>query len=102
MSASAASPSPGSEALDRLEQAVQESLLQTSELTGRLEVAERRVRELDGLLRRISGGELQPSDLLQRMREVEAENKELRSRLERGRDGIERLLARIRFLEEQR
>jgi hypothetical protein len=37
-----------------------------------------------------------------RLRELENENLELRDRLGRGRDTVERLVARLRFLEDQR
>ena len=36
------------------------------------------------------------------LRSLEEENQDLRGRLEKGRQGVERLLARIRFLEGQR
>ena len=36
-----------------------------------------------------------------RIRTLEEENADLRARLERGRDGVDRMIARIRFLENQ-
>ena len=40
--------------------------------------------------------------LLSRLKALESENEDLHARLEQGREGVERVLARIRFLEEQR
>ncbi len=39
--------------------------------------------------------------MLTRLKRLEAENADLRSRLTRGRAGVDRLLAKIRFLENQ-
>jgi len=36
-----------------------------------------------------------------RLKRLEDENAELRDRLEAGREGVERMIARIRFLENQ-
>jgi len=102
MSESVDSPRPARDAFGRLETAVDVVLDRVSELESRLRVAEARARELDGVLKRISEGELQPSDLLDRLRSLEGENDRLRERLDQGREGVERLLAKIRFLEEQR
>ena len=38
---------------------------------------------------------------MSRLKGLEQENADLRARLERGRDGVDRMLARIRFLENQ-
>ena len=102
MSASGDSAGRGREALGRLEGAVEQALLRSRQLAERLKEAEGRAEGLDAVLRRIGTGELEPAELVERMRAVEEENRELRLRLERGREGVERLLARIRFLEEQR
>jgi hypothetical protein len=40
--------------------------------------------------------------LLTRLQRLEEENADLRSRVERGRAGVDRLLAKVRFLENQR
>ena len=92
----------GREALVRLQNAVEQAVVGNRELTVRLRASEEKARELDGLLKRISGGEIEPGQFVDRMRVLEEENSDLRTRLERGREGVERLLARIRFLEEQR
>ena len=53
------------------------------------------------LLRRFTEGEEEPTRLLSRLSDLEAQNQELLNRLKTGKEGVERLLARIRFLEEQ-
>ena len=40
--------------------------------------------------------------MLTRLDGLEEENQDLRGRLKRGRAGVDKLLAKIRFLEEQR
>jgi hypothetical protein len=39
--------------------------------------------------------------MLTRLEKLESENQDLLFRVEKGKEGVERLLARIRFLEEQ-
>jgi hypothetical protein len=103
MSRSEDSGSPGEEdPLLGLEQAVGRALQRIRELESRLGEAERRAEELDRVLLDVSGGEHKPTMLVDRVGALEAENLELRDRIARGREGVERLLARIRFLEDQR
>jgi predicted nuclease with TOPRIM domain len=64
--------------------------------------AESETTELQELLRRFTGDEAEAGRLLTRIRNLEGENSDLRERLERGRQGVDRLLARLKFLEEQR
>ena len=64
--------------------------------------AEARRAEVEELLRRFTGDEAEAGRLLTRLKSLEAENADLRGRLGAGREGVERLLARIRFLENQR
>jgi hypothetical protein len=85
-----------------LEQAVGRALQRIRELEARLGEAERRAEELDDVLLDVSGGEQKPTVLVDRVNRLEAENQELLERLAQGREGVERLLARIRFLEDQR
>jgi predicted nuclease with TOPRIM domain len=68
----------------------------------RMALAEERSEELEELLRRFTGHEVEPAQILARLRKLEEENADLRTRLEQGREGVERLLAKIRFLENQR
>jgi len=88
-------------AFDPLENAVQSAVAQLKELRGRLDEAQREGRETKELLRKFTGGEEDPAHLLTRLSDLESQNRDLQARIEKGREGVERLLARIRFLEEQ-
>ena len=90
-----------SEALESLEEAVLKATEQLRELRSRLEGAEAEGREAKELLRQFTEGEEDPTRLRSRLNELESENQELLLRLGKGKEGVDRLLARIRFLEEQ-
>jgi len=47
----------------------------------------------------IAEGEASPESVVERLRAAEQERRELEGRLERGRAVVERMIARIRFLE---
>jgi chromosome segregation ATPase len=85
-----------------IEQAVGRALQRILDLEARLEEAVRRAEGLDEVLTDVSSGEQKPTVLVDRVNELEAENQQLNDRLARAREGVERLLARIRFLEDQR
>lgn len=87
--------------LDELEGAVGDMLDRLTWMHDRMALAEEKSEELEELLKRFTGNEVDPAEMVSRMRVLEAENADLRSRLERGREGVERLLAKIRFLENQ-
>lgn len=87
-------------AFARLEGAVGQLLDRLARLRGRAEAAEARNAELTQLVQRFTGDE-DAGRLLSRLESLEEENTELRSRVERGRAGVERMIARIRFLENQ-
>jgi len=108
VSGSAAAP-PGErgdaterQALSRLEAAVGVLLTERAELERRLQDAEERVGRLEELLRRFTRGEEDPATLQAQVIELRVENEALRTRMEEGREGIDRLLTQLRFLEEQR
>lgn len=88
-------------ALARLDEAVGELLTRAEHRRTHLEEARERSRELEVLLRKFGQGEEDPSGLQARIAELTKENQELRARVEKGREAVKRLLARIRFLEEQ-
>jgi predicted nuclease with TOPRIM domain len=69
--------------------------------TKRAEAAEARVAELTEAVKRFTGDEAEAGRIMTRIRTLEEENADLRARLDRGRDGVERMIARIRFLENQ-
>lgn len=89
------------QAFDGLEEAVEATLSRIGALEGDLEEARRQASEMEDLLRKFTGGEEAPSEMVERLRRLEDENRDLLDRLDRGREGVRRLLARIRFLEEQ-
>lgn len=85
----------------RLEEAVSGTLTRIVELRVHLQEAQLQGRNMQGLLRKFTGGEEDPSKLAVRLQELETANQDLLERLAKGRAGVERLLARVRFLEEQ-
>ncbi len=89
------------QAFSRLEKAVAEAGARIHELRRGLEEARERGMEMEDLLRKFTGGEEDPSSLLARLQALESQNRDLKERLEKGKAGVDRLLARIRFLEEQ-
>ncbi|TVP47068.1 MAG: hypothetical protein EA350_05860 [Gemmatimonadales bacterium] len=101
MSASGEGETVERQALLRLEGAVGRLLAEVEALRERSERAEVRVTEVETLLRRFTKGDVDPADLQRASRELVAENAELRERIEESREGVDRLLARIRFMEEQ-
>jgi predicted RNase H-like nuclease (RuvC/YqgF family) len=92
---------PERAAFDALERAVGRTLARLSSLNERLARAEGKGAELEELLRQFTGHEVDPGQIVSRLRLLEEENTELRSRVDEARSGIERLLAKIRFLEDQ-
>ena len=92
---------PERAALDALERAVGHTLDRLGSLRGRVARSEEKSAELEELLRQFTGNEVEPGQIVARLRVLEEENSELRSRVDEARAGIERLLAKIRFLEDQ-
>jgi len=90
---------PPGEAFDDLEGAIGAVLARLHAMKTRAEVAERQSRELNEAMRRFTGDPDESRDLLTRLNQLEDENEDLRTRLDHGRAGVERLIARIRFLE---
>lgn len=90
------------DALVELERAVGRALDELARARARAEAAEARCTELGRLMRRFTGDEAEAGRLLTRLQRLEEENTELRTRVERGRAGVDRLLAKVRFLENQR
>jgi predicted RNase H-like nuclease (RuvC/YqgF family) len=90
---------PPGEALDDLEGVVRQMLERLEAVTARAETAERESAKLNEVMRRFTGDPDESRDLLTRLKQLEDENHDLRTRLDDGRAGVERLIARIRFLE---
>lgn len=88
-------------AFARLEGAVERLLTRLADESTRAEAAEARSTELSQLVQRFTGDEAEAGRLLTRLKRLENENADLKGRLDRGRTGVERMIARIRFLENQ-
>ena len=93
---------PDREALKGLDAAVGRLIGEVTALRGRAAEAEAKSEEFGELVQRFTGNEGEAGRLLSRLEALESENADLKERLERGRDGVDRLLAKIKFLEEQR
>lgn len=78
------------------------TLEELERLRGELAGSETRRAELNDLLQGFQEGGRDPVEMAGRLGTLEKENADLRERVARGREGVERLLARIRFLEDQR
>jgi predicted RNase H-like nuclease (RuvC/YqgF family) len=89
---------PFSDLNDAVEKALRE-LKRLREKSSRVEIKN---AELEELLKGIAGGTQSPAEMAHNVKVLSNENQDLRSRLDQGRESVERLLTRIRFLEEQR
>lgn len=90
--------------LQRLENALQRLLSQFDELQRRSANAEERVRQLEAAMRNnsTSAGELDPVAMANRVNLLEQENRFLARRLDKARESVKRITARLQFLEEDR
>ena len=86
----------------RLERVLQQLLHAYDELNQRAASAEERVRQLEAALRNssTSGGELDPVAMANRVHLLEQENRFLARRLDRARESVKRISARLQFLED--
>jgi septal ring factor EnvC (AmiA/AmiB activator) len=91
---------PDRAAFRRLEGIVGAALARMEELSERAAAAEATTSEMEELVRRFTADADEPARMLSRLEALERENGDMKARLRRGREGVERLLARIRFLEE--
>ena len=88
-------------AVERLERAVTAALEQVEQLKGEVARTHAQGEALEGLLKGVTSGEEGPRELIEKLNILEEENRDLRSRLDQGRSGVDRLLARVKFLEEK-
>ncbi len=86
---------------NELEQTVRRLLDDHDALRQRAAAAEKRAGELERALHDVSGGRIDPMALAERARALEHENRELHTRLDHARETVQRLLARVRFSEEE-
>jgi hypothetical protein len=80
---------------------VETAAVRLADLTRRVEDAELRSAQLQELVGRFTGDAGEAGRLLTQLGQLDDENTDLRARLEEGRAGVDRLLAKIRFLEGQ-
>ena len=99
---SAAERGTTAEELKRLRAVVQRLLLDWEQWRSRAQTAEARARELDGALRDVTSGAVDPLALKQRVDALEQENRFLARRLDRARESAKRISARLQFLDEDR
>ncbi len=92
---------PDRAAFEALDRAIGDLLARLTWLHDRAALAEEKSEDLEEMLRRFTGSEVDAGQLISRLRHLEGENADLRGRLEQGRAGVDRLLAKIRFLEGQ-
>ena len=85
-----------------LERIVDAALRHLGEVTRRAEMAEDRNTEFEALIKRFVGDEGDAGQVLHRLAELEEDNENMRSRLEAGQVSVDKLIAKIRFMEEQK
>ncbi len=88
-------------AVRRLEKAVNAALARVELLETEVVQMNAQGEELEGLLKGVTSGEGGPREMVAKLHILEEENRDLRRRLDEGREGVNRLLAQIKFLEEQ-
>lgn len=90
---------PGLKALDKV---VVRTIEELKSFRQRALEAERRSAELEALLKSFESGKETLGSMKQRLTRLEDENRDLRLRVGHGRETVERMLARIGFLEDQK
>ena len=93
---------PDQDALATLEAAVGTALERLVTMTKRADAAEAKSAEFGEIVKRFTGDEAEAGSILSSLKRLEEENTDLRNRLDQGRAGVDRLLAQIRFLENQK
>jgi chromosome segregation ATPase len=88
--------------LDRLELAVRRLLEANDALRRRAQAAEGRIADLEGAVRDLASGGLDPVQLTGRVESLESQNQALRQRVQTAQQSVQRILARLQFAEEER
>ncbi len=91
---------PEQTAFVELEKIVEAALRHLAEVTRRAEMAEDRNVEFETLIKRFAGDEGDAGQVLHRLAQLEEDNEDMRSRLEAGQGSVNKLIAKIRFVEE--
>lgn len=103
MSSDAAETPAATAEWQRLEGVLHLLMRAFDELRARATAAEEQVKHLEGALRNAStSGELDPVALANRVHLLEQENRFLARRLDRARESVKRISARLQFLEDDR
>lgn len=90
---------PEALAFEALERAVTQALAHIETMETQVAAAQARSAELGEVVKRFTGEPGEADRILTRLGDLEHENEDLKRRLTEGRDGVDRLLAKIRFLE---
>lgn len=99
----AEAPAASQSEWQRLQTALEQLLQAYDEVLQRATGADERVRQLEAALRNAStSGELDPVALANRVNLLEQENRFLARRLDRARESVRRISARLQFLEDDR
>jgi predicted RNase H-like nuclease (RuvC/YqgF family) len=88
--------------VQRLAVLVRRLLSEWEQYRRRVTTAEARVKELEAALRDVTTGGVDPLALAQRVQALEQENRFLARRLDRARESVKRISARLQFLDEDR
>lgn len=89
--------------MQRLEGSLQQLLLAFDELRARAARSEQKAHQLEATVRSASAsGEVDPVALANRVHLLEQENRFLARRLDRARESVKRISARLQFLEDDR
>ena len=91
---------PEQTAFVELEKIVAAALRHLAEVTRRAEMAEDRNVEFETLIKRFAGAEGDAGQVLHRLAQLEEDNEDMRSRLEAGQVSVDKLIAKVRFVEE--
>ena len=89
-------------ALAALESAVADALSEIQLLKDQLALSKAKNVAAEAVLRKNTQNKGASLDLMDDLAALQNENDDFRARLEQGREAVDRLLAKIRFLEEQR
>ncbi|UCC27127.1 MAG: hypothetical protein JSU98_08460 [Gemmatimonadales bacterium] len=86
--------------LEALAASVARALKRIRALETDLEAIRARNSEVEDLLQRMTTGEESPARMVEQLRALQTQNGDIRERLEKGLAVTDRLLARVRYLEE--
>lgn len=89
-------------ALYGLESAVADALSEIQSLKAQLASSQAKNATAEAVLQKNTGNEGASLDLMEQLGVLQGENDDFRARLKQGGEAVDRLLAKIRFLEEQR